>query len=49
MKSFTKFIDSFGAILLAVIWIAPLLFAFWAATHSTPRMLSNNPSRDTIA
>lgn len=35
MKSFTKFMDSFGAILLAVIWIAPLLFAFWAATHST--------------
>ena len=35
MKSFIKFMDSFGAILLAVIWIAPLLFAFWAATHST--------------
>ncbi|KAG1715539.1 L-arabinose transport system permease protein AraQ [Nymphon striatum] len=35
MKSLTKFMDSFGAILLAIIWIAPLLFAFWAATHST--------------
>ena len=35
MKSISKFMDSFGAILLAVIWISPLLFAFWAATHST--------------
>ena len=40
MKSFTKFMDSFGAILLAVIWIAPLLFAFWAATHSTSDAVS---------
>ena len=35
MKNLASFLDSFGAILLAVIWIAPLLFAFWAATHST--------------
>ena len=35
MKRFGNFMDSFGAILLAVIWISPLLFAFWAATHST--------------
>ncbi len=28
-------IDSFGAILLAVIWVSPLLFAVWAAFHST--------------
>jgi sn-glycerol 3-phosphate transport system permease protein len=35
MKRFTHFLDSFGAILLACIWIAPLVFAFWAAFHST--------------
>ena len=42
MKSLTKFMDSFGAILLAVIWIAPLLFAFWAATHSTSDAVNLN-------
>jgi sn-glycerol 3-phosphate transport system permease protein len=42
MKNFTKFMDSFGAILLAVIWIAPLLFAFWAATHSTSDAVNFN-------
>ena len=42
MKSLAKFMDSFGAILLAVIWIAPLLFAFWAATHSTSDAVNLN-------
>ena len=42
MKSLTKFMDSFGAILLAIIWIAPLLFAFWAATHSTSDAVNLN-------
>ncbi|MEM7168583.1 MAG: carbohydrate ABC transporter permease [Pseudomonadota bacterium] len=28
-------LDSIGAIVLAVIWISPLLFAFWAAFHTT--------------
>lgn len=35
MKRLTHFLDSFGAILLALVWIAPLVFAFWAAFHST--------------
>ncbi|PCH68481.1 MAG: ABC transporter permease [Rhodobacteraceae bacterium] len=35
MKDFTRHLDTFGAHLLAVIWIAPLLFAVWAAFHST--------------
>ena len=42
MKSLTKFMDSFGAILLAIIWVAPLLFAFWAATHSTSDAVNLN-------
>jgi sn-glycerol 3-phosphate transport system permease protein len=35
MKGFTRHLDTFGAHLLAIIWIAPLLFAVWAAFHST--------------
>ena len=42
MKSLTNFMDSFGAILLAIIWISPLLFAFWAATHSTSDAVNLN-------
>jgi sn-glycerol 3-phosphate transport system permease protein len=33
-------IDTIGACLLAVVWIAPLLFAFWAAFH-TPEAALN--------
>ncbi len=35
MSRLTRYADSIGAIALAVIWIAPLLFAFWAAFHTT--------------
>lgn len=42
MRGLIKFMDSFGAILLAVIWVAPLLFAFWAATHSTSDAVNLN-------
>ena len=35
MSRVTKNLDALGAILLAIIWIAPLLFAVWAAVHST--------------
>ena len=42
MKSFNKFIDSFGAHLLAVIWISPLVFAFWAAFHTTSDAVNFN-------
>ena len=30
----TRFLDSFGAVLLAIIWISPLLFAFFDAPHA---------------
>lgn len=33
MKRLMPSLDAAGAILLAVIWISPLLFAFWAAFH----------------
>ena len=42
MKVVTKFLDNFGALLLAIIWVAPLLFAFWAATHSTSDAVNLN-------
>ena len=35
-----RFLDSCGAVLLAVIWISPLLFAFWAAFHTTSDAVS---------
>lgn len=42
MKRLSNFMDSFGAILSAVIWIAPLLFAVWAATHSASDAVNLN-------
>ncbi len=42
MNRLSRHLDSFGAILLAVIWIAPLLFAFWAAFHSTTDAVNFN-------
>lgn len=35
MINFTKLFDTFGSLLLAIIWIAPLIFAVWAAFHTT--------------
>lgn len=35
MKSIEKYLDTAGAFLLAIIWISPLVFAFWAAFHTT--------------
>lgn len=35
MSRLSRHIEAAGAILLAVIWISPLLFAFWAAFHTT--------------
>ena len=37
-----QYLDNFGAILLAVIWVAPLLFAFWAAFHTTSDAVNFN-------
>ncbi|MFK8076484.1 MAG: carbohydrate ABC transporter permease [Granulosicoccus sp.] len=38
----TKSLDSIGAIVLAIIWISPLVFAFWAAFHSTSDAVNFN-------
>ena len=35
MTRFYAKIEAAGAILLALIWISPLVYAFWAAFHST--------------
>ena len=42
MTDFYKRLDNIGAILLAVIWISPLVFAFWAAFHTTSDAVSFN-------
>ncbi|WP_294607781.1 carbohydrate ABC transporter permease [uncultured Roseovarius sp.] len=42
MKRLMPSLDAAGAILLAVIWISPLLFAFWAAFHSTSDAVNFN-------
>jgi len=38
----SRYVDSFGAILLAIIWVSPLIFAFWAAFHSTSDAVNFN-------
>lgn len=35
-------LDTTGAVVLAIIWIAPLVFAFWAAFHSTSDAVNFN-------
>ena len=42
MSKLSHSIESAGAILPAIIWIAPLLFAFWAAFHSTSDAVNFN-------
>ena len=42
MSALFRHIEAFGALLLAVIWISPLLFAFWAAFHSTSDAVNFN-------
>ena len=42
MNRLYQYLDNFGAILLAVIWVAPLLFAFWAAFHTTSDAVNFN-------
>ncbi|USH05430.1 carbohydrate ABC transporter permease [Grimontia kaedaensis] len=42
MKFVEKYLDTFGALLLAVIWISPLVFAFWAAFHTTSDAVNFN-------
>ena len=34
MSGLSRHIEAFGAILLAVIWVAPLVFAFFDAPHA---------------
>ena len=42
MSRLLPHIEAGAAILLAVIWISPLLFAFWAAFHSTSDAVNFN-------
>jgi len=35
-------IEPIGAIVLAIIWVSPLVFAFWAAFHSTSDAVNFN-------
>lgn len=42
MKALTKVLDTAGAVLLALLWISPLVFAFWAAFHSTSDAVNFN-------
>lgn len=42
MSGLVRHAEAIGAILLAVIWISPLLFAVWAAFHSTSDAVNFN-------
>ena len=42
MKRLTPYADTFFAVLLAVVWISPLLFAVWAAFHTTSDAVNFN-------
>ena len=42
MKFFLRNIEALGAILLAIIWVSPLLYAFWAAFHNTSDAVNFN-------
>ena len=42
MSAALRHIESAGALLLAFLWISPLLFAFWAAFHSTSDAVNLN-------
>lgn len=42
MNRFFTMIESAGAILLALIWVSPLVYAFWAAFHTTSDAVNFN-------
>jgi sn-glycerol 3-phosphate transport system permease protein len=42
MSALSRKLETVGALLLAFIWISPLLFAFWAAFHSTTDAVNFN-------
>ena len=42
MSRILRHVESAGAILLAIIWVSPLVFAFWAAFHSTTDAVNFN-------
>lgn len=42
MSKLSHYVETAGAILLAIIWISPLLFAFWAAFHTTSDAVNFN-------
>lgn len=42
MRRLTPYLDALAALLLALIWISPLVFAFWAAFHSSSDAVNFN-------
>ena len=42
MSSLARHFEAAGAIVLALLWICPLLFAFWAAFHTTSDAVNFN-------
>ena len=42
MSGLSRQIEALAAVLLAIIWISPLVFAFWAAFHSTSDAVNLN-------
>lgn len=44
MKGSWRSLEQFAALVLAAVWLSPMLFAFWAAFHSTSDAVSLNPA-----
>lgn len=42
MSHLYRYLDNIGAVLLAVVWVSPLFFAFWAAFHTTSDAVNFN-------
>ena len=42
MSSFSRHIETAGALLLALVWISPLFFAFWTAFHTSSGAVNFN-------
>ncbi len=42
MSALMRHLEALGAVVLAIVWISPLLFAFWAAFHATTDAVNFN-------
>src|SRR3546814_8973075 len=42
MSALSRHLETLGALLFALIWISPLVFAFWAAFHTTSDAVNFN-------